>query len=185
MTGFERSRLSTRSARLVLASALVLLGLCAGIVVGVRLPTSRPWACVPDGAIPTSLILFATIVARNSLVYLLLLAGYWTLGMLSVGMLLMIGFDLGFLMGALAVNGCLARALVITLPHAVFEIPGLLVGGALGLGGLASWRGMAATQEGVRDFARVGGLGLAFLLAGALVESTLTRSLLLGIADGQ
>lgn len=184
MTGSERLRLSRHSVRLVLASAIVLIGLSAGSVAGVALPTSGPGACVPVGTLPTSLSLFVTIFARNALVYVLLLTGYWTLGLLSVGMLLMTGFDLGFLLGALAENGCLSRGMIVTLPHALFEVPGLLLGGALGLGGLASRKGMVEMYS-ARSCIRLGVAGLSFLLVGALVESTITRSLLLGISDGR
>lgn len=101
------------------------------------------------------------ILTTNVVVFVLLLAGAVTGGLSTVAVLMTSGFALGSVAGAALDAGTpVTTLLALLLPHGIPEVAALLMGGAVGLGGLRTW--VMEREGGVQ------GVGLTRLLASAV-----------------
>lgn len=176
---------------LAIAGGMMTLGVVSGWLTGLLLPEMPRHDCVPSDAIPDVGVLLGSIARRNTIVYLLIVAGVVTGGALTVAVLFSNGVGLGLTMTIAHAQGCLGPGIVVTMPHGLFELMGFLIGGTIGLRGysiLASWldeKGHVRLTicDELAGWTVWG--GLALVLVGAVVEATITRSLLVGLVDAQ
>lgn len=118
---------------------------------------------------------FAWILSRNAAVYLALLMGLVTAGLSAFVLLLFNGALLGHTIGMALLVGVDMGRILRALPHALLELPALLIGGAVGLLGFpvfVRWLTSDAPLSGV-PLGRMAGVILAgglALTAAAFVE---------------
>ena len=163
----------------------MLLGIAGGWAVGLRLPGSTDVNCTATNPLPMSITVFGAVLVRNLLVYLLLIGGVITFGLMSAGVLVTNGIYLGLALGALSARACLGVGLLVTVPHGLFELPALVLGGAIGLRGVTTFRRFEREKPRVPSVlcGSVGRItlgGLVLLVVAAAVEATISRHLLAG-----
>lgn len=135
--------------------------------------TGRPHRGDPDGW-----ELFAFILRRNMTVFLMLLLGIVSAGLVTVVVLLGNGIAVGQLIGFARVSGMsLADVAYLLLPHGVLELGALCVAGAVGLRGIRLAVGLSAIDRTAFGSLRLGTVlvfGLVALAAAAAVEAFVT-----------
>jgi uncharacterized membrane protein SpoIIM required for sporulation len=154
---------------LALASGLWVAGMLAGGL-GVLLTTSSDGGAAVDVLPRTSVTAasaFVGILGRNLAVYTALVGGLLCAGITSVALLLYNGVLLGgTLVLAWLVGVAPERIFLALAPHAVLELPALILGGSIGLMGASEFRRWIR-DRGTLSIPRDGRLAV-LALAGAL-----------------
>ena len=132
----------------------------------------------PREADPTGWDLFAFILRRNMTVFVMLLLGVVSAGLLTVVVLLGNGLAVGQLIGFAGALG-MSRVDVVhlLLPHGVLELGALCVAGAVGLQGIRLAFGISTVDRGSFKSLRLGAVlvfGLGALATAAAVEAFVT-----------
>ncbi len=123
---------------------------------------------------------FFTIVAHNSLVALMIVAGGLSLGIVTVAQLWSIGYLFGLQIAHAAERGMATeRLLALTLPHALVEFAALVVAGGIsfriaGRMGRYYWRGEACAPGTVRRSIKGLGVALGLIVVAGGIEAYLT-----------
>ncbi|MFB6175916.1 MAG: stage II sporulation protein M [Halobaculum sp.] len=167
---------------LAAAAALFVLGTVVGVLLTAFLPSvsgrvETGVTVLPSNGMPT----VSTILRHNAVTAVLLAGGVVTLGTTTVLNLLVNGVVQGLL---------LARGLTVTdpvtvgllfVPHAVFELPALLLAAAAGFRGprefaryLRGSKQYLFTRQDLRDVLVLGALALGLLVVAACVERYVT-----------
>lgn len=171
----------------VLASVVVAAGMLVGLGVDATISEFRTApACGVTEPLSAPGELFLMIAGRNLFVYGLLIAGVFTAGILTGGVLFLNGILIGLLFAGVIGAGCIGVGLIVTLPHAVLEVPAFLAGGAVGLRTAALFIGPklnlgsneSSGTTGTTDARLLTLIGLVLLLVAAGVEATVSRELL-------
>jgi uncharacterized membrane protein SpoIIM required for sporulation len=129
--------------------------------------------------------LFVRIVAHNAFVYFLLLLGLISWGIPSVLATVNNAWSLGWVIASTLAKGVSPSTVaILILPHGILEIAGFSLGAAVGLQGLhfgmLALRGeLKLTPHSVRVLVLCSVVGMLFLVAAALIESSITRELVL------
>ncbi len=179
---------------LTIALAIVVagFGLGWGIVATLSSSTDSTFASsVEQGSppldIPAPGPLFVMIACRNLTVLAFLLSGLLTFGLMSATVLAHNGFALGGLIRNSLAMGMEPKVLAaLILPHGVLELTAFVLAGALGLRGWSL--GREAMRSGRWDFAGVRTttvVSVAAIVVAAVIESTITRHILLTSALGR
>lgn len=170
---------------------LLVVGLAAGVgiaewinaIPAEPLPVGAdrpPLAGDPAGRIeePVGWELFAFILRRNMTVFLMLLLGVVSAGLVTIVVLLGNGLAVGQLIGFARVSGMSqADVAYLLLPHGVLELGALCVAGAVGLRGIPLAFGIPAIERSSFAALRLGTVlvfGLGALAGAAGVEAFVT-----------
>ena len=166
------------------AVAVLLVGLGAGVAIAEWInampaeSTPPVGAHGPLGAEPTGWELFAFILRRNMTVFLMLLLGVVSAGLVTIVVLLGNGLAVGQLIGFARFSGMsLGDVAYLLLPHGVLELGALCVAGAVGLKGIRVALGIRAIERISFRSLRLGTVlifGLGALAAAAGVEAFVT-----------
>lgn len=166
------------------AVVLLAVGLAAGIAVAEWISampaesTPPVVAHSPPGAAPAGWELFAFILRRNMTVFLMLLLGVLSAGLVTIVVLLGNGLAVGQLIGFARASGMShADVAYLLLPHGVLELGALCVAGAVGLRGIGLAFGLSAIDRSAFESLRLGtvlAFGLVALAAAAAVEAFVT-----------
>lgn len=154
-------------------------------------PAVSPASRTEPAAMEQPAPLFAKIAARNLTVFGLLLTGVFTLGITSAAVLGYNGVALGGLMGAGFHSGMPpATMAVLLLPHGLLELAAFVVAGTVGLRGWVIGRqamrsGSFEPDRSLPRLPRLIAIGITAVLTAALIESTVTRHLLIGALGGR
>jgi len=171
----------------VLAGAVVAAGTLVGLGVDATIAEVRTApTCGVTEPLPAPGGLFLMIAGRNLFVYGLLIAGVFTVGILTASVLFLNGILIGLLFAGAIGAGCIGVGLIVTLPHAVLEVPAFLAGGAVGLRTAALVIGPrfdlgsneSSDTTGTTHARVLTLIGLVLLLVAAGVEATVSRELL-------
>jgi uncharacterized membrane protein SpoIIM required for sporulation len=165
-------------------SALAAALMVGGYAVSMSLASS-PGAGTRAPALPLAQPLstwstFFTLVAHNSLVAIMIVAGGMSLGIVSVAQLWSIGYLFGLQVAHGAELGLTTeRLLALTLPHALVEFTAFVLAGAAGFRiaermGRYSWRGEPCAPRTVRRAIEGLGVALALLVVAGGIEAWLT-----------
>ena len=166
------------------ALVLLLVGVAAGIAIAEWInampaeSTPTVAADKPRGAAPADWELFAFILRRNMTVFLMLLMGVVSAGLVTVVVLLGNGLAVGQIIGFAEASG-MSRVDVahLLLPHGVLELGALCVAGAVGLRGIRLAFGISAIDLRSFNSLRLGTVlvfGLGALAAAAGIEAFVT-----------
>ena len=171
------------------AVALLVVGLAAGIAIAEWINAMPAEATLPVGTEgphrgePAGWELFAFILRRNMTVFLMLLLGIVSAGLVTAVVLFGNGIAVGQLIGFARVSGMpLVDVAYLLLPHGVLELGALCVAGAVGLKGIRLAFGIWATERPSFGSLRLGTVlvfGLGALAAAAGIEAFVTA----GIAE--
>ncbi len=183
-----------RRSELTLALTIVVagFGLGWGIVATLSGPAVSTFASSVEQNSPTPDIpppgpLFAKIAGRNLTVLAFLLSGLFTFGLMSAAVLAYNGFALGGLIRNSLAMGMEPNVLAgLILPHGVLELTAFVLAGAIGLQGWSMGRN--AIRSGRWEFVGVRTatvVSAASVMAAAVIESTITRHILLTTALGR
>jgi stage II sporulation protein M len=182
---------------LAVAAAILAIGALSGwltvhhMVPAVGVPAVSPSNTTGPTPLEQPAPLFAKIALRNLTVFGLLLSGVFTLGITSAAVLGYNGVALGGLMATVLQSGMPPATLaVLLLPHGLLELAAFVVAGAVGL------RGWTIGREAMRSgsfepggslphLRRLIAIGVTAVLTAALIESTVTRHLLVGSLAAQ
>ena len=141
----------------------------------------------PPPDIPAPGPLFVMIARRNLTVLAFLLSGLFTFGLMSAAVLAHNGFALGGLIRNSLAMGMEPNVLAgLILPHGVLELTAFVLAGALGLRGWSL--GRDAVRSGRWEFAGVRTttvVSVAAIVVAAVIESTITRHIILTSALGR
>ena len=141
----------------------------------------------PPPDVPAPGPLFVMIAGRNLTVLAFLLSGLFTFGLMSAAVLAHNGFALGGLIRNSLAMGMEPNILAgLILPHGVLELAAFVLAGALGLRGWSL--GRDAVRSGRWEFAGVRTttvVSVAAIVVAAVIESTITRHILLTTALGR
>lgn len=127
--------------------------------------------------------LFLKIISHNLFVYVLLLSGLVAWGIPTILTTASNAWLLGSLIATAIVRGVDPIVIaIVVLPHGILEVTGFILGGAVGLHG---WRYARVALSGQEEFASLttprlwayGGAGVILLIMAALIESSITRQL--------
>ena len=166
------------------AVLVLLVGVAGGIAIAEWINTmpaeSTPSVASdkPTGAEPAGWELFAFILRRNMTVFLMLLLGVVSAGLVTVVVLLGNGLAVGQLIGFAGAVG-LSRVDVahLLLPHGVLELGALCVAGAVGLQGIRLAFGISTVDRRSFKSLRLGAVlvfGVGALATAAAVEAFVT-----------
>ena len=167
-----------------------------GIDVGVAEPGTMNADHTADHRLATPMAVFTFIFGRNLTVYLWLLAGLLSAGMITFVVLLANGILLGQTIG-LAVGAGLSPTVIahLLLPHGVLELGTFCIAGAVGFQGLrlacdwtgTGWRTVQTFRLGLVVVFGTGALvtaaGFETVVTGALAESRSHPTVALGRQD--
>ena len=127
------------------------------------------------------------IAGRNLTVLAFLLSGLFTFGFMSASVLAYNGFALGGLVRNSLAMGMEPNVLAeLILPHGVLELTAFVLAGAMGLRGWSL--GRDAMRSGRWEFVGVRTtivVSVAAVMVAAMIESTITRHILLTTAMGR
>ena len=140
----------------------------------------------PGGSSPELTVGF--LVANNALVAVLLVASGLTLGLGTTGILLFNGFIVGYVVVSVARSEGVIVPVVGILPHGVVEVPALLLASAVAfrfshqvLAAALGRRESVMTRTERREAVLVAVLALALIPVAAVIEATVTPTLLAGV----
>lgn len=182
--GIVRGRLISDLYRLRTAIAAATLVMGSGIAIGYVLHEpgattagGTPYAFEDPSAVD--------IAVNNLLVLVALVGGALTLGGLTISGLLYNGFVLGTVASSLDASGrSVLDVAVLIVPHATFELAGLLLGAVVGLAGganvvryLLGARRTVVTGAELRRGARLLGVATLLVVLGAVIEIHVTPRL--------
>ena len=163
---------------------VLVVGLVAGIAIAEwinAMPAESTPPVVahrPSRAEPAGWELFAFILRRNMTVFLMLLLGVLSAGLVTVVVLLGNGLAVGQLIGFARVSGMShADVAYLLLPHGVLELGALCIAGAVGLRGIGLAFGLSAIDRSAFESLRLGtvlAFGLVSLAGAAAVEAFVT-----------
>lgn len=163
---------------------LLMVGLAAGIGIAEwinAMPAESPLpvsADRPPRAEPVGWELFTFILRRNMTVFLMLLLGVVSAGLVTIVVLLGNGLAVGQLIGFARVSGMSqVDVAYLLLPHGVLELGALCVAGAVGLRGIPFAFGIRAVERSSFVALRLGTVlvfGFGALAAAAGVEAFVT-----------
>ncbi|MDE0040094.1 MAG: stage II sporulation protein M [Gammaproteobacteria bacterium] len=163
---------------------VLVVGLVAGIAIAEWI-NAMPAESTPPvvahrspGAEPASWELFAFILRRNMTVFLILLLGVLSAGLVTIVVLLGNGLAVGQLIGFARTSGMShVDVAYLLLPHGVLELGALCVAGAVGLRGIGLAFGVSAVDRRAFESLRLGTVlvfGLVALATAAFVEAFVT-----------
>ncbi|MCY3623804.1 MAG: stage II sporulation protein M [Gammaproteobacteria bacterium] len=176
---------------------LLVVGLAAGVGIAEWISAMPAQSPLPVGADrpllaagparrveePVGWDLFAFILRRNMTVFLILLLGVVSAGLVTIVVLLGNGLAVGQLIGFARVSGMSqVDVAYLLLPHGVLELGALCVAGAVGLRGIPLAFGISAIERSSFAALRLGTVlvfGLGALAGAAGVEAFVT----VGIAE--
>ena len=170
---------------------------CAVLLVGVGLAVGiavADWInAMPSQTVPASAIdppaghefsdweLFAFILRRNMTVYVMLLLGVVSAGLVTIVILLGNGIAVGQLIGFARASGVSELEVAnLLLPHGVLELGALCVAGAAGLRGVSLAFGISRLDRRSLKSLRLGtvlAFGLGALTAAAAIEAFVTAEI--------
>ena len=163
---------------------VLLVGLVAGLAIAEWInampagPTSPVAANRSPGAEPAGWELFAFILRRNMTVFLMLLLGLVSAGLVTVVILLGNGLAVGQLIGFARASGIShVDVAYLLLPHGVLELGALCVAGAVGLRGIGLAFRISSIDRRHFKSLRLGAVlvfGLGALTTAAGVEAFVT-----------
>ncbi|MCY3840078.1 MAG: stage II sporulation protein M [Gammaproteobacteria bacterium] len=166
------------------AVSVLVVGLAAGIAIAEwvnAMPAGSTPPVVshrPPGTEPAGWELFAFILRRNLTVFLMLLLGVLSAGLVTIVVLLGNGLAVGQLIGFARTSGMShADVAYLLLPHGVLELGALCIAGAAGLRGIGLAFGISAFDRRALESLRLGTVlvfGLGALSAAAGVEAFVT-----------
>ena len=163
---------------------VLVVGLAAGVAVAEwinAMPAESAPRVGADGPRPAELVgweLFAFILRRNMTVFLILLLGVVSAGLVTIVVLLGNGLAVGQLIGFARISGMSNVDMAhLLLPHGVLELGALCVAGAVGLRGIPLAFGIWGIDRTSFESLRLGTVlvfGLGALAGAAGVEAFVT-----------
>lgn len=124
---------------------------------------------------------FIPLLINNSTVAAIMILGFVTFGLSTIITLMINGFVLGVLASDFVSQGEILYYFLLTLPHGVFELPALIIAGAVGLDmansmiqHLRGKKEVLLSSAEIKEIQHILMITLALLVIAAVVESQVT-----------